>query len=239
MNSPRSGNGASVVFIGGALGALCCVAPLAFPAILAATTPLFFALHETLFTVAGAIAIAGIWIWVSAGSRGQSPVKLIAAAFAQAAPSLLLISLFAVALSTFYLVALPAERYGAFSWGALQLLTPGDALAAVVIGTGVPLTVALNVAVRKTHPAQRTLTFGGAIAGLLPSSLCCTTLIPSALALFGASAPAIMHTTGRYQSFFAEYATAFIAFAVGAVLFSFWLAVRTVTGTCARPVRSK
>ncbi|MHB8140003.1 MAG: hypothetical protein ACYDHD_01895 [Vulcanimicrobiaceae bacterium] len=185
-----------------------------------------------------AIVVVLLWATFAARRAGQSASALIAAAMKLAftppavVRSALLMLLIGVPLTVFYLVALPAERFGALAWGALQFLTPGDAIAAVLIGVGVPVSIAMNVAARRARAAQTTLTFGGVIAALLPSSLCCTTLIPSALATLGASAPVVMHLSGRFQGFFAQYAAAFIGVAVAAVLLSLWLAASNLAAGC-------
>ncbi len=146
----------------------------------------------------------------------------------------LLVALGGSALAFFYAIALPAERYGAFALGALAYLTPAEALAAIIIGYGTTLAIAINLGSNAARGSDA-LTFGGALAALLPSSLCCTTLIPSALAALGASAPVVLHTTGRFQGFFAAYSNAFIAFAVLAVLAALWLAARSSRNACPLP----
>jgi hypothetical protein len=189
---------------------------------------------------ADAVAIAAVLLWVAAALlRSRRSLWDVIAGSVRAAwapPARLrsasLMLLVGAPLAAFYLVALPAERFGALAWGALQLLTPGEVIAALVIGLGVPASFALNLAANKARATHASLTFGGVVAALLPSSLCCTTLIPSALAALGASAPAIMHTSGKFQSFFAEYSWAFIGFAVAAVLFSLWLAASNLAGGC-------
>jgi hypothetical protein len=146
--------------------------------------------------------------------------------------SLLLLGGLGVPLTIGYLVALPAGRYGAFSWSALQLLTPGEALASLIVGIGVSLTFALNAVRPHGGRGPATLSLSGILAALLPSSLCCTSLIPSALAAAGASAPAVLRLSGRYASFFARDAGVFVGVAVAAVLVSLWLAARSATAVC-------
>ncbi len=146
--------------------------------------------------------------------------------------SALLVRIGGSALAFFYAIALPAERYGAFALGALAYLTPGEAIAAIAIGYGTTLAIAINLRSNAGRGSDA-LTFGGALAALLPSSLCCTTLIPSALAALGASAPVVLHVTWRFQGFFAAYSNAFVAFAVLAVLAALWLAARSSQNACA------
>jgi hypothetical protein len=222
----------------GLLAVLCCAGPFIFATVAAGALPLLIGVHQTLLADLAALVIVGLWIAFAARRSGGSALAIVRdalrAAFSPPAlvRSALLIVLIGAPLTVFYLVALPAERFGALAWGALQFLTPGDAIAAAIIGVGVPLSIALNIAAQRARAAQTTLTFGGVIAALLPSSLCCTTLIPSALAAVGASAPAIMHVSGKFQGFFAQYAAAFIGFAVAAVLFSLWLAAANLAAGC-------
>ena len=222
----------------GVLAVLCCAVALIFAAVAAGALPVLFHAHQTLIADIAAILLVTLWIALASGGNGGRLIAIVAQALRSActppalARSALLLVLVGAPLTTFYLIALPAERFGALAWGALQFLTPGDAIAAVIIGVGVPLSIALNLAARRARATQTTLTFGGVIAALLPSSLCCTTLIPSALAALGASAPVIMHVSGKFQGFFAQYAPAFIGFAVAAVLFSLWLAARNLAASC-------
>jgi hypothetical protein len=239
VKADQTSGGSSIsMAVVGALAIVCCAGPLIFAAVAAGALPLLISAHQTVIAVIAAFLVVALWAAFAARRGGGSVVAIAGNALRSAftapalARSVLLLVLIGTPLTVFYLVALPAERFGALAWGALQFLTPGDAVAAVVIGLGVPLSIALNVTAQRARATQTTLTFGGVIAALLPSSLCCTTLIPSALAALGASAPAIMHVSGKFQGFFAEYAAAFIGFAVAAVLFSLWLAASNLAAGC-------
>jgi hypothetical protein len=225
---------------------ICCAGPFLVAAIAGGTLPLIAAAHQTLLASIGAISAVLLWAVLAARHNGRDLGIVIGDALGMAfAPrarlrSGLLLLLIGVPLTFFYLVALPAERFGALAWGALQFLTPGDALAAMLIGLGAAASFAFNLAAQTARAAQTSFTLGGAIAALLPSSLCCTTLIPSALAALGASAPAIMHTSGRFQGFFARYSAEFIGFAVAAVLYSLWVAANNLAGGCTTcPISAK
>lgn len=195
-------------------------------------------MDPTLLAVGAAVLAAIAAIIVDAAISHRNLVASAAVAWgtafrgAYAARSVAILVAFGSAFTAFYLVALPAERFGALSFAALQFLTVGDACAAALIGYGAGLTFALNATARRSKATQTTLTFSGVVAALLPSSLCCTSVIPSLLATLGASAPAVLHLTGRFQGFFATYASAFIGVAVFAVLISLWLAIVNLTGYC-------
>lgn len=139
-------------------------------------------------------------------------------------------------LTGFYLILLPAERLGGLSIAALQFLTFWLAAAALLLGYGFAVTLAMNVAAAGGNAGARkgsgALGLGGLVASLLPSSLCCTPVIPLALAAVGVSAPAMFRTTGRYQAFFAVHSGIFIGGSVLAVLLAMWFAAYNLTTPC-------
>gem|GEM_PF-1724763 len=244
-STPSAGSATALVFAALA-AATCCLASLLVAAIAAGTLPLLFGEQQILLAVLGAAFATATVAIVTTKMRGSNlPVQVRKALiFAFGPPrrtlSVLLLVLIGAPLTVFYLVALPAERFGAIAWGALQFLTPGEAIAGVLLGFGTAATIALNVAAGRSRPASTTLTFSGIVAAIVPTGLCCTTVIPSVLAALGASAPVIMHISGRYESFFANYAAGFIGFAVAAVLLAFWLAVGNLAAvytTCSSPMK--
>lgn len=136
--------------------------------------------------------------------------------------------------TAFYLFMLPSPAVGGLSPAALHYLTPSLAAAAVVLGFGFALAVAINAgAIAQRRHAAEVVGIGGLIASVLPGSLCCTSVIPSLLAFLGLSTSSILGTTGRIQSIFALHEEAFIAVSVAAVLVSILLAVRNCTSACA------
>ncbi|TAM57670.1 hypothetical protein EPN52_12510 [bacterium] len=140
-------------------------------------------------------------------------------------------------LTGFYLIALPAGSFGALRPGALHFLTPPLAVSAALLGYGFALTLTLNINARPGNAGaprrSGLLGLGGLFASLLPSSLCCTPVIPLVLAAIGVSAPAIFRTSGKFQAFFAIHADAFIAGSVILVLLSVWFAAYNLTTPCA------
>jgi hypothetical protein len=136
-------------------------------------------------------------------------------------------------ITAFYLVMLPSSAVGGLTLIALHYLTPLLALAAIALGYGFALTIAINV----SSFAQRNRTsgvvgVGGLLAAVLPGSLCCTSVVPSLLAALGASTPTILGTTGKIQSVFANYEGAFIGASVTAVALSIVLAARNHVASC-------
>jgi hypothetical protein len=135
-------------------------------------------------------------------------------------------------LAMVYMIALPAERYGAFSLQALALLTPAEAVAALVLGFGTMLAFALQAAAGGIGRRGEPLTLGGLLVALAPAGLCCTGVIPAILAALGASTPVLLRESGRYASFFAQYADLFVAGGVALVVLSVWLASARMTSAC-------
>lgn len=134
----------------------------------------------------------------------------------------------------FYLFMLPSPAVGRLSAAALRYLTPPLAAAAIMLGFGFALAVVINAgAIAQRRHTAEVVGIGGLIASLLPGSLCCTSGIPSLLAVLGLSTSSILGTTGRIQSIFALHENAFIAVSVAAVLVSILLAVRNRTSACA------
>lgn len=144
------------------------------------------------------------------------------------------------ALTGLYLVMLPSSAVGGFSLVALQYLTPPLALAAAVLGYGFALTLAINAsALAQRSRAAGAVGLGGLIAAALPGSLCCTSVIPSLLAAFGASIPTVLGTTGKIASVFAVYENAFIAVSIAGVVISIVLAARSGASSCSLPAHEK
>jgi hypothetical protein len=141
------------------------------------------------------------------------------------------------ALTAFYLVMLPSSRVGGFSLLAVHYLTPELALAAAVLGYGFALALAINASALATQRSRAAglVGVGGLLAAVLPGSLCCTSIIPSLLAVFGASVPTILGTTGKIASVFALYEGVFIAASLAGVALSIVLAARSRAAHCLLP----
>ncbi len=73
---------------------------------------------------------------------------------------------------------------------------------------------------------------GSIIAGIIPMTLCCTSIIPSLLALLGASTATIIGTTGALQGPFATYETLFIIVSIALLALSVFLNTRSIARCC-------
>ncbi len=76
------------------------------------------------------------------------------------------------------------------------------------------------------------LGIGAAIAAVVPSSLCCSTLIPSLLAVLGSSTSTIIGTSGALQGPFATYETPLIAASAGLLILGIFLTSRNIAKCC-------
>lgn len=81
------------------------------------------------------------------------------------------------------------------------------------------------------------LSVGAVLASLVPSSICCTSLVPSLLAAVGASTLQIFGLTGRIQGAVARYEALYLAAALILLLLSLWLVVNNILGSCSLPER--
>ena len=148
--------------------------------------------------------------------------------------------LFALAL-TLYAFTLPATYTGGvIGLISLRYLNGELLFFSVALAALLSLALTLNVyafraTVRKTG---RGLTVGALASSLLPASVCCTPLVPTLLAVAGASTPQIFGVTGRVQGLFATYELPILAIALVLLLFSLRLAGRSILGSCPLPQRS-
>ena len=104
--------------------------------------------------------------------------------------------------SVFYLFLLPSLPDGTFTLYAIAFITPLQVAFAFVFGILFSLVIVLNEYSFKIRAAgAKGLTVGSILASLV-NGLCCTPLIPTLLALFGASTPVLFEYSPRIQAFF-------------------------------------
>lgn len=146
----------------------------------------------------------------------------------------LAVALFLPALGL-YLLTLPAAYTGgAIGLISLRYLNGELVFFATALALLLSLVLTLNVySVRASFRRQGTgLSAGAVLASLIPSSVCCTSLVPSLLAAVGASTPQIFGLTGRIQGTVARYEPLLLAAALVLLLFSWQLAARNILGIC-------
>ncbi len=152
----------------------------------------------------------------------------------------LALGLFALAL-TLYVFTLPAVYTGGvIGLISLRYLNGELLFFSVALAALLSLALTLNVyAFRATvRKAGRGLTMGALASSLLPAGVCCTPLVPTLLAIAGASTPQIFGVTGRVQGLFATYELQILALALVLLLFSLRLAGRSILVSCPLPQRS-
>ena len=152
----------------------------------------------------------------------------------------LALGVFALAL-TLNVFTLPAAYTGGvIGLISLRYLTPELLFFSVALAALLSLALTLNIYAFRASVRRRSggLTLGALLSSLLPASICCTPVVPTLLAILGASTPQIFGLTGRIQGFFASYELPIPTFALILPLFSSRLAGRTILGSCPLPERS-
>ena len=145
-----------------------------------------------------------------------------------------------VPLLLIYLFTLPATYTGGVvGLISLRYLNTELIFFSIALAGFLSLTLSLNIfAFRASVLGRgRKLGVGAILASLLPSSVCCTSLVPSLLAVLGASTPQIFGLTGRIQGIFATYEIAFLGAALVLVVFSLRLAAKNILQSCPIPER--
>ena len=152
----------------------------------------------------------------------------------------LALAVFALAF-TLYAFTLPTVYTGgvvgliSLSYLNAELLFFSIALAALL-----SLALTLNIYAFRVSIRRRSGSLGlaGVFSSFLPATICCTPVVPTLLAILGASTPQIFGLTGQIQGFFATYELLILAFALVLLIVSLRLATRSILGACPLPVRS-
>lgn len=137
------------------------------------------------------------------------------------------ISLFIVALA-FYAMLLPATSTGGtVGLISLTFLTPGEFVLAVIMAALLALTVALGVyGIRqgsRVHPAGTVL---GAVLATLPALLCCTPILPLAIATIASVLPAAGQLGLPIQGFIATHEGEIYGVAIALMLWGLYGSAR-------------
>lgn len=115
-----------------------------------------------------------------------------------------------------------------------------DILSAFIISFLVGLVITLNVYSYslKTKTSKK-LTLSSIIGAILPSSLCCTSVIPSLMAALGFSTSFIVGNTGKLQSFFSLYSPGFIVAGAAIAFFGLVQVTKNINANCRITKNSK
>ena len=152
----------------------------------------------------------------------------------------LALGLFALAL-TAYVFTLPAVYTGGvIGLISLRYLNAELLFFSIALAALLSLALTLNIYAFRTATRRRSgsLSLAGVFSSFLPATICCTPVVPTLLAILGATTPQIFGLTGQIQGFFATYELVILAFALILLLVSLRLATRSILGSCPLPVRS-
>jgi hypothetical protein len=120
--------------------------------------------------------------------------------------ALLLVSL-SIAFTAIYLVLLPSLPNGAISLTFVRFITPIQIAFSIIFGLLLGLIITLNLSIRgiRNRAKSKNATAGasaGAILSTFVNVLCCTPVVPSVVALFGASTPLVFGYSVPVEAFF-------------------------------------
>lgn len=138
----------------------------------------------------------------------------------------------------FYVVTLPAKYTGgAIGLVSLRYLSAGLTALSVVLALLLSLAVTLNLHAFRASLRRRSATLGvsAVLASLVPTSMCCTSLVPSVLAALGASTPQIFALSGRIQGTVTRAEPFILALSVLLLLLALRLAAGGILGSCPQP----
>lgn len=116
---------------------------------------------------------------------------------------IILFAILALSICTLYMYMLPSLPDGAFiAPYAIRFITPVQEMFAVIFGVLFSLVIVLNIYSFRMHTSSgKRLTVGSVLASLV-NGLCCTPVIPTLIALSGASTPVLFDISPRIQAFF-------------------------------------
>ncbi|MCL6105413.1 MAG: hypothetical protein M1483_07285 [Actinobacteria bacterium] len=114
--------------------------------------------------------------------------------------------LLAAVLSAVYTIMLSGKLTGKITFSNINAVTPDYLVLGTILGVLMALILIENFySLIMFRSARMGFGIGGGVIGILSGSLCCTTIVPTLLAFFGAGTSALYSTTGKVQGFFASY----------------------------------
>ena len=134
---------------------------------------------------------------------------------------------------TIYAFTLPATYTGGtIGLVSLRYLNLELGLISFALAAALSLALTLNVYAYRVMADRRSCsaTGGAILSSLLPTSICCTPVVPTVLALLGASTSQIFGFGGRIQGFFATYEMPILMLALAIMVFAVHLAARGFSG---------
>jgi hypothetical protein len=141
----------------------------------------------------------------------------------------------AIAISVLYLYLLPSLPDGVLiAPYAINFITPLQEVFSLVFGVLFSLVIVLNIYAFRMHaPSRKSFTIGSILASLV-NGLCCTPIIPTLIALSGASTPILFDYSPRIQAFFEFNYPYFYLLSAALLLVSVHYLSRNITSCCKR-----
>lgn len=168
---------------------------------------------------------------MTGGSRGR-PVRELVGDLVRCRGCWLVFAAVAAGVTLLYTLLLPFAFTQRLSFANWRYLTGGLLAWSLLLGAGMGFVAAVQAyAVRRlaaSRPSDRSVTVGGIalLGGVLPSLLCCSPIVPTALGLLGVSTVGAFRLTGDLQYFFASHETDFLLGSLALVLLSGWWGLR-------------
>ena len=137
-----------------------------------------------------------------------------------------------------YFYLLESSATGIIDFGSYYIYF--DLLSSFVISFLISLVITMNVYSYKLKAkTSKKLTLSSIVGAILPSSLCCTSVIPSLLAVLGFSTSFIVGNTGKIQSIFSIYGPLFIAAGAAIAYFGLIQITKNINASCKINVAEK
>jgi hypothetical protein len=146
-----------------------------------------------------------------------------------------LFAFLAISISTLYMYMLPSLPDGVLiAPYAIQFITPLQEAFAIIFGILFSLVIVLNIFAFRMHTSSgKRLTVGSVLASLV-NGLCCTPIIPTLIALSGASTPLLFDISPKIQAFFDFNYPYFYLLSAALILISVHYISRNITSCCRR-----
>jgi hypothetical protein len=140
-----------------------------------------------------------------------------------------------ISISVLYFYMLPSLPDGVIiAPYAIQFITPIQEVFAIIFGVLFSLVIVLNIYAFKMHTSSgKRLTVGSIIASLV-NGLCCTPIVPTLIALTGASTPMLFDISPRIQAFFEFNYPYFYLLSTALLLVSVHYLSRSISSCCKR-----
>ncbi|MGC8533534.1 MAG: hypothetical protein ACP5MV_02830 [Candidatus Parvarchaeum sp.] len=143
----------------------------------------------------------------------------------------LMFSMMFAAVFILYFYLLESSATGIIDFGSFYIYF--DLISAFVISFLISLVITMNVYSYKLKAkTSKKLTLSSVVGAILPSSLCCTSIIPSLLAVLGFSTSFIVGNTGKLQSIFSIYGPLFIAAGAAIAYIGLMQITKNINASC-------